>query len=109
MRRRSAARGAWTAMTPAKSVLAGAALLVAATTFAYAQVPYQPYPYPPVPATPPSWSYDPYTSGLSPCPQYRAGDLGKCGDRMPATYGQPDFAQHIYPPQSYFPWQGYIS
>jgi hypothetical protein len=93
-------------MTLAKSVLIGAALLAGASTLAGAQVPYQPRPYTPVPATPPSWSYDPYTSGLSPCTQYTPGDLGKCGDRMPATFGQPSFGQHTYPPQylpGYYP------
>jgi hypothetical protein len=82
-------------------------MLIGATALAHAQVPYPyPYPYaaPPVQALPPSYSYDPYTSGLSPCPQKTRGDLGKCGDQMPATYGQPDYAQHTYPQAGYFPW-----
>jgi hypothetical protein len=90
-------------MTLVKSLLMSAALLVGATVVANAQVPY-PYPYTPAPATPLAWSYDPYTSGLSPCPQRGPGDLGKCGDRMPATYGQPDFAEHTYPRPGYYPW-----
>jgi hypothetical protein len=90
-------------MTLTKSIFLSAAVLLGATALAQAQVPY-PYAYTPAPAPPPSYSYDPYTSGLSPCPQYIPGDLGKCGDRIPATYGQPDYAQHIYPRPGYFPW-----
>jgi hypothetical protein len=90
-------------MTLRKSGLVGAALLLGTAALAHAQVPYQPYPYTAVPTSPSSWSYDPYTSGLSPCPQYLPGDLGKCGDRMPATYGQPNYAEHIYPQPGYYP------
>jgi len=89
-----------------------AAFLLGATTLASAQQ-YQAYAYAPTatpvpapaPVTPQSWSYDPYTSGLSPCPQKTPGDLGKCGDRMPATYGQPDYAQHTYPQPGYYYYQ----
>lgn len=41
--------------------------------------------------TPPSWSYDPYTSGLGPCPQRTPSDLQTCRETMPPTYGQPDY------------------
>lgn len=52
---------------------------------------YQPYPaYQPTP-TPPSWSYDPYTSGQAPCPQKRPGDTQPCQAIMPPTYGQPSY------------------
>ena len=87
-----------------KSIFLSSAFLLGATALANAQQ-YSPYAYSPAPATPPSWSYDPYTSGLSPCPQKTPGDLGKCGDRMPATYGQPDYAQHTYPQPGYYYYQ----
>jgi hypothetical protein len=95
-------------MTPVKSIFLGAALLVGATTVANAQAPFPSYAYGPVPPGPPSWSYDPYTSGLSPCPTGSRGYLGKCGDRMPATYGQPDYAQHTYPQPGYYYQQSYL-
>lgn len=74
-----------------KSILIGAALLVAATVAAQAQPQYPAYPYNQVPVAPPSWSYDPYTSGLAPCPQWRPGDLTRCGQQMPPSYGQPNY------------------
>lgn len=43
------------------------------------------------PATPPSWSYDPYTSGLGPCPQKSPWDTQTCSQMMPPTYGQPSY------------------
>ena len=46
--------------------------------------------YPSVPTTPPEWSYDPYTSGLSPCPQRLPGDE-PCRDTMQPSYGQPSY------------------
>ncbi len=76
------------------------ALFLAATTVAavaQAPAPGYPQPYAPPPAIspaqayPPSWSYDPYTSGQAPCPQGIPGDLGRCRDRMPPTYGQPSY------------------
>jgi hypothetical protein len=79
-----------------KSMLIGATWLAATTLIAQAQAQYLPYPYYPAnpyysaPATPQSWSYDPYTSGLSPCPQWRHGDL-RCRELMPPTHGQPDY------------------
>jgi hypothetical protein len=84
-----------------KSFIAAAAILVGANV-AYAQQPYaaypqfqpypsiQYYPYNPPPATPPSWSYDPYTSGLGPCPQRARGD-DRCAERIDPTAGQPNY------------------
>ena len=46
--------------------------------------------HPHVATTPPSWSYDPYTSGLSPCPQRLPGDE-PCSETMHPTYGQPSY------------------
>jgi hypothetical protein len=74
-------------------LLAVAIVLAGATADAGAQ-PYSPaYPYaqPAPPAPPPSWSYDPYTSGAAPCPQGIHGDLPKCEEKMPPTYGQPSY------------------
>jgi hypothetical protein len=52
---------------------------------------YQPYAaYQPAPS-PPSWSYDPYTSCQAPCPQGIHGDLQTCQQKMPPTYGQPSY------------------
>lgn len=86
-----------------KSLLIGAVCLVGTALPATAQAQYQPYshtqlsqvplyqpPYVPVPATPPASSYDPYTSGLSPCPQRDPRDSVSCREQMPPTYGQPD-------------------
>ena len=91
-------------MTRRKSILLGAVCLAATILAPNAQAQYQPYPhsnqvaqqpqyqpsYNPVPATPLSWSYDPYTSGLSPCPQRDPRDSVSCREQMPPTYGQPD-------------------
>ena len=86
-----------------KSLLIGAVFLIGAALLAHAQAQYQPYPYTqlsqlplhqppyaPVPTTPLLWSYDPYTSGFSPCPQRDPRDSLSCRDQMPPTYGQPD-------------------
>jgi hypothetical protein len=75
-----------------KSMVLGV-LWVAATPLAAAAQPQYP---PPLynsapPATPPSWSYDPYTSGQAPCPQRLPGDLTTCQQNMPPTYGQPSY------------------
>src|SRR5689334_12767145 len=48
------------------------------------------YPNNPAPAAPPAWSYDPYTSGLGPCPERLPGD-DKCADRIAPTAGQPNY------------------
>ena len=49
-------------------------------------VPVQPY----VPTTPPQWSFDPYTSGLGPCPQRGPGDP-PCSETVSPSYGQPSY------------------
>jgi len=78
-------------MTLMKCVVA-AGFLIGATVAANAQAQYPtPYPYSPAPGPQASWNYDPYTSGLSPCPQWHAGDTTRCRDQMPATYGQPSY------------------
>ena len=96
-------------MTPIKSALVGAAGLLAATLSANAQPQYAqqpqnygysptPYGYPPVqyypsnpaPAAPPSWSYNPYTSGLGPCTERGIGD-DRCSTRIFPTAGQPNY------------------
>jgi len=80
-------------MTTTKSILMGAALFVGTIVVAGAQPLYQGYPYPQVavaPPSPPSWSYDPYTSGLGPCPQRFPSDP-PCSETMRPTYGQPSY------------------
>jgi len=83
-------------MALGKSILIGAVLLVGATFTASAQSYYpaqyySPYPVYQRPATPPSWSYDPYTSGHTACVQKRPGDTQPCQDIMQPTYGQPSY------------------
>jgi hypothetical protein len=77
-----------------KSMLLGAVCVVAMSFAIAAQAQYYPAP-PPVyyqpPPTPPSWSYDPYTSRSSPCPQGVPGDLTMCQQRPPATVQQPAY------------------
>jgi hypothetical protein len=82
-------RNGWLVVLSAM-VLLGTTLSANAQT-QYPQPPQQPYPYTRVPATPPSWSYDPYTSGLGPCTNWSATDLARCGDLSPPTYGQPTY------------------
>lgn len=87
-------------MSLTKSIVAGAIILVGAATAARAQAvqptpfPYNwvfgPYEYAYAPAAPLSWYYDPYTSGLGPCPQRLPGDL-PCKEVMQPSYGQPSF------------------
>ena len=90
-------------MTPIRAAVATAALAIGVTFVGSAQAQYQPYPYPyaypyyapypqyaQVPATPPSWSYDPYTSGLTSCPQRGHRDP-PCSETLFPTYGQPDY------------------
>src|SRR5215213_4927154 len=50
----------------------------------------QAYPNNPAPAAPASWSYNPYTSGLGPCPQRSRGD-SRCEERIAPTAGQPNY------------------
>jgi hypothetical protein len=81
-----------------KTILLAAVLLGGSAVAASAQALYQapaPYPYAapisPAQALPPSWSYDPYTSGQTACPQKRPGDTQPCSAMMPPTYGQPSY------------------
>jgi hypothetical protein len=85
-----------------KLIVLGGGLLVAAGSAAsdaraqYAAEPYYPAQYAApylaqAPQRPPSWSYNPYTSGMTSCPQRRAGDLETCQQQMPPTYGQPSY------------------
>jgi hypothetical protein len=75
-----------------------AAALLGTTLAADAQQPYQPYPYSPQPypyyqvsPSPPSaWNYDPYTSGMTACPQRGHRDP-PCSETLFPTYGQPDY------------------
>jgi hypothetical protein len=75
-----------------------AVFLVGATVIASAQPQYQaipnnqaqPNPYNQVPAAPPSWYYNPYTSGLGPCPQRYPADP-PCRDTIDPSYGQPSY------------------
>ena len=92
-------------MSATKYIVTMAALLLGAVPAANAQYPY-PTPPPPtaysypflpqvavqpyVSRTPPEWSYDPYTSGLSPCPQRLPGDP-PCSETMAPSYGQPSY------------------
>ena len=87
-------------MTLIKSTVAGAIILVGAAMAAGAQ-PLQPTPYPYAwffgpyqyaytSTTPPSWYYNPYTSGLGPCPQRLPGDP-PCSEMISPSYGQPSF------------------
>ncbi|MGD9615965.1 MAG: hypothetical protein AB7H90_12830 [Alphaproteobacteria bacterium] len=59
------------------------------TVYAYPFLPsVAVHPY--VPTTPPEWSYNPYTSGLGPCPQRLPGDQ-PCKETMQPSYGQPSY------------------
>lgn len=84
-------------MTVRKILIAGGALLLGMALAGNAQAQYPPYPYYPaypyaqVPVMPPTWSYDPYTSGLGPCPQRLRPSDPPCNEQMPPTYGQPNF------------------
>jgi hypothetical protein len=84
-------------MKMSKLMLGSALLAVGLTAGAQAQqylpqqVQYQAAPYQAPPQRPPSWSYDPYTSGLGPCPQKDHKDLTSCSQLMPPTYGQPSY------------------
>jgi len=68
-------------------------LLVGVTLVAEAQPLYQGYPYagaPPAAPPPSNWFYDPYTSGLGPCPQRRPVDP-PCRETIDPSWGQPSF------------------
>jgi hypothetical protein len=92
-------------MTARKAIVCGMGLAASMMLVANAEAQY-PYAYPYSPAYPPSvlpyipgaappapqaWSYDPYTSGIGPCPQRRSGSDPPCSEQMPPTYGQPSF------------------
>lgn len=71
-------------------ILVGALLMAGVSVVAEAQQPSGFYPGYQVPPPPPSWNYDPYTSGLGPCPQRTPGDP-PCRYTMHPTYGQPSY------------------
>jgi hypothetical protein len=73
-----------------KSILMGAGVLVGATLAVNAQSQYQAYPYRQMPVAPPSWNYDPYTSGLGLCPQRFPTDP-PCSATISPSYGQPSY------------------
>lgn len=90
-------------MAARTSIAFGTVLVVGMTLVASAEAQY-PYPYSPayppsilpyipgqVPPAPQAWSYDPYTSGLGPCPQRRSGSDPPCSELMPPTFGQPSY------------------
>lgn len=91
-------------MALGKSILIGAALLIGATLVGNAQPQYQrpqyqaypnnqvavAPPYNQAPAIPPSWYYNPYTSGLGPCPQRYPADP-PCRETIDPSYGQPSY------------------
>jgi len=87
-------------MTIGRSLVIAAVLLAGTTLAAGAQSPYPyhssfypyytPDPYGRAPLAPPSWSYDPYTSGLTSCPQ-RYRNEPPCRVTMHPTYGQPSY------------------
>jgi len=87
-------------MALTRSIVAGAAILVAATMAAGAQqvqpTPYPyawvfgPYQYAYTPTAPLSSYYNPYTSGLGPCPQRGPGDPS-CSEMVSPSFGQPSF------------------
>jgi hypothetical protein len=85
-----------------KSIFAIALCLLGAMATAKAQAQYAAEPYRQLSlqrpqavdrgaATLPSWSYDPYTSGLGPCPQHSPNDSLSCSEQLPPTYGQPSY------------------
>ena len=49
------------------------------------------YPANPAPRTSPSWSYDPYTSGSTACPQFNWGNSPPCREILSPTAGQPNY------------------
>jgi len=78
-------------MSVSRSMFLGVAFWAGSTILAAAQPVYQTSPYGQAPVIPQSWSYDPYTSGAAPCPQGIPGDLTRCSEKMPPTYGQPSY------------------
>ena len=86
-------------MRLARSMFIVAACLIGTAFVGTAQSQYLPYPspypypgpYAQAPATPPSWSYNPYTSGFGPCPQRLPNDSTSCAEQMPPSFGQPGY------------------
>jgi hypothetical protein len=72
------------------SLSAAAALLTGLMVVAQGPPRYWPYAYNPAAVAPPPAYYDPYTSGLGPCPQRYPGDP-PCRDTILPSYGQPDY------------------
>jgi len=76
--------------------IVAAALLAGASLSANAQQTHEQVAYfPPgattlAPAAPAEWSYSPYTSGMSACPERSSTDVS-CNERMPPSYGQQNF------------------
>jgi len=84
-------------MTIVRGAMVGAAVLFATTIAAQAQ--WAPYPgygyYPPspyyqAPTAAPSWSYDPYTNGLSACTHWTPGN-SPCREQIQPSFGRPSF------------------
>jgi len=74
-----------------RKTLASIAFVTLASTSAFAGFgETQFYPDNPAPAAPASWSYNPYTSGMTSCPQRARGD-GPCSERIVPTAGQPNY------------------
>jgi len=75
-------------------LIAGMALIAKAQGQPYAYYSFPRYQSPPsysfVPNRPLWWSYDPYTSGLGPCPQRFPGDP-PCKETIFPTFGQPSY------------------
>ena len=78
-------------MAPRKSIVLAAICALGAVFATQAQAQNPVYPSYQVPPTPQAWSYDPYTSGLTACLQWKPGDLQNCRQQMPPTYGQPNY------------------
>src|SRR5947207_6400810 len=70
----------------ASLALTAAALPASAQGYGSAQY----YPSNPAPAAPASWSYSPYTSGLSACLNRAPGD-DRCSETTAPTAGQPNY------------------
>jgi hypothetical protein len=84
-------------MSIGRAGLLGAAVVIGTTMAAHAQLasyaPYAyhpPYPYHQAPAAPPSWSYNPYTSGLTACLNWTPGD-SPCREGVQPSFGQPTY------------------
>jgi hypothetical protein len=76
-----------------RAIIFAAGCLMISTGLASAQIPYQaPYQnWSQVQAMPPSWSYDPYTSGMGTCVQSNRGNSPPCRELIDPTYGQPNY------------------